>query len=176
MAKRALVSGLMGRLEWGWVRGLRSSSGLITSVVTRRCPEFSLNYALAVHRNATVNEVWDSSLGQGGWNLRLARDSNDWELDLIGAMFNMLRDFKISQEEDSVLWKGGGQGTFGVRDAYNLLVAPNALAFPVKCIWVDKVPTKAAFLFGRLHGGRSSPWIGLKNESGSFLIVVFVWL
>ena len=58
-------------------------------MVTRRCPEFSLNYALAVHRNATVNEVWDSSLGQGGWNLRLARDSNDWELDLIGAMFNM---------------------------------------------------------------------------------------
>ncbi|RVX22767.1 hypothetical protein CK203_008105 [Vitis vinifera] len=60
-------------------------------------------FALAVHRNATVNDVWDSSLGQGGWNLRFARDSNDWELDLIEAMFNMLRDFKISQEEDSVL-------------------------------------------------------------------------
>ena len=84
-----------------------------------------------------VNDVWDSTLGQRGWNLRFARDSNDWELDLIGAMFNMLRDFKISQEEDSVLWKGGGQGTFGVRDAYNLLVAPNTLAFPVRCIWVD---------------------------------------
>ena len=102
-------------------------------------------FALAVHRNATVNEVWDSSLGQGGWNLRFARDSNDWELDLIEAMFNMLRDFKISQEEDSVLWKGGGQGTFGVSDAYNLLVAPNTIAFPVRCIWVDKVPTKTAF-------------------------------
>ena len=92
-----------------------------------------------------VNDVWDSTLGQRGWNLRFARDSNDWELDLIGTMFNMLRDFKISQEEDSVLWKGGGQGTFGVRDAYNLLVAPNALAFLNKCIWVDKVPTKTAF-------------------------------
>ena len=31
------------------------------------------------------------------------------------------------------------------RDAYNLLVAPNALAFLNKCIWVDKVPTKTAF-------------------------------
>ena len=51
-----------------------------------------------------VNDVWDSTLGQRGWNLRFARDSNDWELDLIEAMFNMLRDFKISQEEDSVLW------------------------------------------------------------------------
>ena len=36
-------------------------------------------YAIVVFRNATVNEVWDSSLGQGGWNLRLFRDSNDWE-------------------------------------------------------------------------------------------------
>ena len=102
-------------------------------------------FALAVHKNVTINEVWDSSLGQGGWNLRFARDSNDWELDLIGALFNMLRDVKISQEEDSVVWRGGGQGIFGVRHAYNLLAAPNTLAFPIRCIWVDKVPTKAAF-------------------------------
>ena len=90
--------------------------------------------ALVVHRNATVNEVWDSSLGQGGWNLRFSRDFNDWELDLIGDLFNMLRDFRISSEEDSVLWKGGGHGAFGVRNAYNLLVAPNALAFSKKCM------------------------------------------
>ena len=37
-------------------------------------------YALAVCSNAMVNEVWDPRLGQGGWNLRLSRDSNDWEL------------------------------------------------------------------------------------------------
>ena len=57
----------------------------------------------------------------------------------------MLRDFRLSSEEDSVLWKGGGHGKFGVKDAYNVLVVPNACAFPTKCIWVDKVPTKAAF-------------------------------
>ncbi|RVX19065.1 putative ribonuclease H protein [Vitis vinifera] len=90
--------------------------------------------------NATVNEVWDSSLGQGGWNLKFSRDFNDWELDLIGDLLNMLRGFRISSEEDSVLWKGGGHGTFGVRDAYFLLVAPNAFAFSNKCIWVDKGP------------------------------------
>ena len=89
--------------------------------------------------------MWDSSLGQGGWNLRFSRDFNDWELDLIGDLLNMLRGFRISSEEDSVLWKGGGHGTFGVRDAYFLLVAPNAFAFSDKCIWVDKVPTKVAF-------------------------------
>ena len=102
-------------------------------------------FALAVDGHATVNEVWDSSLGQEGWNLRFSRDFNDWELDLIGDLLNMLRDFKISSKEDSVFWKGGGHGIFGVKDAYNLLVAPNALAFLKKCIWVDKVPTKVAF-------------------------------
>ena len=101
-----------------------------------------------------VNDVWDSTLGQRGWNLRFARDSNDWELDLIGTMFNMLRDFKISQEEDSVLWKGGGQGTFGVRDAYSLLGPPNALAFPNKYIWVDKVPIKADFFAWEVTWGK----------------------
>ncbi|RVW23140.1 hypothetical protein CK203_090251 [Vitis vinifera] len=102
--------------------------------------------------NATVNEVWDSSLGQGGWNLRFARDSNDWELDLIGALFNMLRDFKISQVEDSMVWKGGGQGTFGVRHAYNLLVTPNTLAFRLDEFGWTRSQLKLSFLLGRLCG------------------------
>ena len=38
-------------------------------------------FTLAGHKNAKVCEVWDSSMGQGGWNLRLARDFNDWEMD-----------------------------------------------------------------------------------------------
>ena len=130
-------------------------------------------FALAVHRNATVNELWDPSFGQGGWSLRFFRDFNAWELDLIGDLLNMLRDFRISSEGDSVFWKVGGSGIFGVKDAYNLLVAPNDFAFLKKCIWVDKVPTKAVFLLGRPHGGRFSPWIGFKNGVGSFLTDVF---
>ncbi|KAJ9674776.1 hypothetical protein PVL29_023982 [Vitis rotundifolia] len=34
-------------------------------------------FTLAVHRNATVNEVWDTNLGQGEWNLRFSSDFND---------------------------------------------------------------------------------------------------
>ena len=102
-------------------------------------------FALAVHRNATVNEVWDSNFGQGGWNLGFSRDFNDWELDSIGDLLILLRDCRLSSEEDSVFWKDGGSGIFGVKDAYILLVAPNDFSFPKKSIWVDKVPTKAAF-------------------------------
>ena len=92
-----------------------------------------------------VNVMWDSSFGQGGWNLYFSRDFNNWELDLIGDLLILLREFRLSSEEDSVFWKDGGSGIFGVKDAYFLLVAPNNFAFPKKNIWVDKVPTKAVF-------------------------------
>ena len=75
-----------------------------------------------------MNEVWDSNFGQGGWNLRFSRGFNDWELDLIGDLLTMLR-FRISFEEESVFWKGGENGKFGVKEAYNLLIAPNEFAF-----------------------------------------------
>ncbi|RVW17085.1 LINE-1 reverse transcriptase-like [Vitis vinifera] len=96
-------------------------------------------------RNAVVDEVWDPRLGQGGWNLRLGRDSNDWELGLIEELLFLLRDIRVTPEEDSVLWKGGGSDSFRIRGAYNLVAAPNTLAFPGKNIWVDMVPSKVAF-------------------------------
>ena len=79
------------------------------------------------------------------------------------GLLNMLREFRISSEEDSLLWKGGGHGIFGVKDAYNLLVAPNTLAFPVRCIWVDKVPTKAAFFAWEATWGKILTFDRLKK-------------
>ena len=102
-------------------------------------------FALAACRNAVVDEVWDPRLGQGGWNLRLGRDSNDWELGLIEELLFLLRDIRVTPEEDSVLWKGGGSDSFRIRGAYNLVAAPNTLVFPGKNIWVDMVPSKVAF-------------------------------
>ncbi|RVW83126.1 putative ribonuclease H protein [Vitis vinifera] len=97
-------------------------------------------YEMAVNRNATVNEMWDHSSGPGGWNIRFHRDFNDWELDLIRGLLIVLRDFKLSSEEDMVLWKGGGHGEYGVKDAYNGLVVINACDFSYRGVWVDKVP------------------------------------
>ena len=102
-------------------------------------------FALAAQRNASVNEMWDSSLGQKGWNIRFSKNSNDWELDSIGELFHMLRDLRISPEDDSVIWKGGGHGHFRIRDAYKLLIVPSDITFTKKSIWVDKVPTKVDF-------------------------------
>ena len=64
---------------------------------------------------------------------------------LIEDLLFLLRDIRLTLEEDSMLWKGGDFDIFQIRVAYNLLVAPNPLVFPGKNIWVDKVPTKVAF-------------------------------
>ncbi|RVW33138.1 hypothetical protein CK203_094827 [Vitis vinifera] len=51
---------------------------------------------------------------------------------------------RISLEEDSVIWKGGGHGRFRIRDAYKLLTGPNSLSSEKEHLG-DKVPTKVAF-------------------------------
>ena len=83
--------------------------------------------------------------GQGNWNLNFLRDFNDWELDLVGDFLHILRGHKPSLEEDSVFWKGGKNGQFGVKNAYSLLISPIVFVFPKNGIWVDRVPTKLAF-------------------------------
>ncbi|RVW51760.1 hypothetical protein CK203_066720 [Vitis vinifera] len=59
-------------------------------------------FSMVVHRNVTVEECWDQNVGQGGWNLRLLRDLNDWELGLVGNLLVELRDYSVNLEDDSV--------------------------------------------------------------------------
>ncbi|RVX21576.1 hypothetical protein CK203_002334 [Vitis vinifera] len=59
-------------------------------------------YAMAVHKNATVDEMWDQNFGQGSWNLRFLRDFNDWELNMVDNLLLVLRGHRITLEEDSV--------------------------------------------------------------------------
>ena len=47
---------------------------------------FSHLFTLAAHRNATIEEMWDQNFGEGGWNLRIIRDFNDWEVEMVGNL------------------------------------------------------------------------------------------
>ena len=101
-----------------------------------------------------MEEMWDQNFGQGGWNLRFLRHFNDWEMDMIGNLLHVLRDYKPSMEEDSVCWKGRRNGKFRVKEAYRLVGRPNVIFFPSRCIWVDSVPTKVAFYAWEATWGR----------------------
>ena len=102
-------------------------------------------FAMAAHRNATVEEMWNQNFGQGGWYLRFLRDFNDWELDTVGNLLDVLREYRVTLEEDSVIWKEGRDGLFRVKKAYNMLASPIVAEFLNSNIWVDRVPTKIAF-------------------------------
>ncbi|RVW79938.1 LINE-1 reverse transcriptase-like [Vitis vinifera] len=99
-------------------------------------------FTLAGQKNAKICEVWDSSMGQGGWNLRLARDLNDWEIEQIGDMLNLLKDFR-------------------------LLLMRTLRGFPYRRIWMDKVPTKVSFFAWEASWGRSLLWISFREGGGS---------
>ncbi|RVW39226.1 putative ribonuclease H protein [Vitis vinifera] len=107
---RLMIGVKYGQEEFGWrTKEARGTYGVgVWKEIMKEAKwcwdniKFKL-FEMAVNRNATVNEMWDHSSGQGGWNLRFHRDFNDWELDLIRGLLNMLRDFKISSEEDVVL-------------------------------------------------------------------------
>ncbi|RVW16672.1 LINE-1 reverse transcriptase-like [Vitis vinifera] len=109
-------------------------------------------FELAVQRNASVNEMWDSSLGQGGWNIRLSRNLNDWELDALGELLQLLRDLRTSLEEDAVIWKGESHGLFRIKDAYKLLAGSNVISFPKRAFGWIRFQPKLLFLLGRRLG------------------------
>ena len=101
-----------------------------------------------------MGDMWDQNSGQGGWNLRFIRGFNDWELNMVGELLQILRSQRITLEEDSALWKGGKKGKFGVKEAYGLLINPSVSTFPKKGIWVENVPSKLAFFAWEATWGR----------------------
>ncbi|KAL6314020.1 hypothetical protein AAG906_011754 [Vitis piasezkii] len=118
---------------------------------TRLSQRFPHLYAMATYRDATVEEMWDQNFGQGGWNLRFLRDFNDWELEMIGNLLNVLRSYKPSMEKDSVRWKGGRNGKFRVKEAYRVVTRPNDIGFPSRCIWVDSATWGRVLTLDRLQ-------------------------
>ncbi|RVW40408.1 putative ribonuclease H protein [Vitis vinifera] len=123
---------------------------------------FNHLFVLAVHRDASIEEMWDHHSGQGDWNLIFERDFNDWELNMVGDLLRTLRGHRPSLEDDSIKWRQGRNVSFRVKEAYRLLDKSNASLFPARGIWVIGFQRKSVFLLGRLLGGRCSLWISFR--------------
>ena len=72
---------------------------------------------------------------------------------MVGNLLQELRGLRITWEEDSVFWKGGGSGQFRVKEAYSRLDRPLEVVFPKNKIWVERVPTKIMFFAWEAHLG-----------------------
>ncbi|KAL6319792.1 hypothetical protein AAG906_036851 [Vitis piasezkii] len=73
---------------------------------------------------------------------------------MVDELLQILRSQRITLEEDLALWKGGKNGKFEVKEAYELLISHSTLLFPKKGIWVENVPSKLAFFAWEATWGR----------------------
>ena len=62
-----------------------------------------------------MGELWDHNSDLGSWNLRFSRGFNDWELNMVDELLQILRSQGITLEEDLALWKGGKNGSLKLR-------------------------------------------------------------
>ncbi|RVW55078.1 hypothetical protein CK203_067116 [Vitis vinifera] len=151
---------LVGRSQWG-EQVLEAKYG--KEELGWRTRKANGAFGVGVWKEILKESAWcwenmgfkDQNVGQGGWNLRLLRDLNDWELGLVGNLLVVLRDYSVNVEDDSVFWKKGEDGLFKVKKAYNVLVNSQGLDFPHSNVWVDKVPTKIAFFAWEATWGKT---------------------
>ncbi|RVX09419.1 hypothetical protein CK203_015227 [Vitis vinifera] len=134
---------IMKEADWCWDN--------MNFKLARRFPQL---FNVAAQRSATVGDIWDQNSGQGSWNLRFIRGFNDWELNMVDELLQILRSQSITLEEDLALWKGGKNGKFDVKEAYGLLISHSTPLFPKKGIWVENVPYKLAFFAWEATWGR----------------------
>ena len=85
----------------------------------------------------------------------------------MGNLLVVLRDYRVTLEEDSVFWKKGEDGLFKVKKAYSVLANIEGADFPHSNVWVDKVPTKIAFFCLGSYLGEGSHF-GLQRRGWQF--------
>ena len=100
------------------------------------CVYFPSLFALAVSKDAWVNDVWSSTNGGGSWSPDFSRPFNDWEVDEVDRFLLSLNRKSVQRdEEDRVLWKETKCGKFSVTSLYKALEPSSTISFPSNIIW-----------------------------------------
>ena len=86
---------------------------------------FPTLFNLAIHKDARVAEVWNSSREKGGWSLVFSRPLNDWELEKVERFLQALhgRKYKLLQVDKLVL-KTSKADSFSISFIFSHLVSP----------------------------------------------------
>ena len=88
---------------------------------------------------------------------------------MVGNLLVELREYRVTLEEDSVFWKEGEDGPFKVKNAMVCWQILKELISLIAMFGWTKFQPKLLFLLGKLLGGRSSLWIGCREEGGNSL-------
>ena len=119
------------------------------------CNEFPTLFNLAVHKDARVVEVWDSSREEGGWSPVFLRPFNDWEMEEVERFIHFLVNKKIRPlQEDRLLLKESRTNGFSVSLMYRKLRYSPPTEFPWRSIWNPIVPPKLGFFAWEASWGK----------------------
>ena len=116
---------------------------------------FPTLFNLAVHKDARVVDVWDSSVEVGGWSPVFLRPFNDWEMEEVERFFIFLHNKKIRPaKEDRLLLKDSSTDGFSVSHMYRKLMFAPPLDFPSRSILNPIVPPKLGFFAWEASWGK----------------------
>ena len=115
---------------------------------------FPMLYTMFGSKRASVKEVWRLVGELGGWDLRFERQFNDWELETVEILFNLIKDKKIIPlEEDRRAWKLTKDGRFSVKSSFEFLEGERETGlFPKGYFGINGFLPKWASLLRKLGG------------------------
>ena len=107
--------------------------------------QFPMLYAMTASKGPKVGEVWDTTRGEGGWNLRFMRPFNDWEMEEMQRLISLISNKKISQRErDKIFWLVDKKGEYTVKAKYRHLEGDTFEAISTGLIWNSCIPPKVS--------------------------------
>ena len=129
------------------------------------CDSFPSLYALAVNKKGLVADLWDSTKKERGWFPRFIRSFNDWELDEILCLLNIIQGKQIIEnQEDLMFFKENKDGNFSMKLLFKALDRSENVVFPHKFIWNSWVITKVGFFAWEGSWGKVLTLDHLKNK------------
>ncbi|WMV51891.1 hypothetical protein MTR67_045276 [Solanum verrucosum] len=94
-----------------------------------------------MHPDSKISEMWS----QQGWNLVFRRLLNDWEIEGVIELLNMIEGFPgTNLETDSLLWRQHPDGRFSVNRLYkwDLSVTGGRKTGSWSAVWKSVAPAK----------------------------------
>ena len=107
---------------------------------------FPVLFECASHKDAFLNEVMVWQNGIVLWNVTFMRNFNDWEMDSVVEILNLIESKAPVQEvADGSWWHLRKNGRFDIRSFYDALRDSPHVTFPWKSIWRTKAPGRVRF-------------------------------
>ena len=117
------------------------------------CSSYPSLFNLALNKEATVVNTWDSDKGEGCWSPTFLRLLNNWEIEEMERFLQTLCNQNFCpSNEDRLLLKDVREKGFSVKIMYKGLDPSPTIEFPYCSVWNPVVPPKIGFFMGSYLG------------------------